>query len=84
MLFLTPSFFSKIGACAKDRNSQIQNVWVIRIVLKETILVTVAAVSCSPDSYLLGGIGLGFWVMGKPGRAWVGAWVGAWDSAFPE
>ena len=26
----------------------------------------------------LGGVGLGIWVMGKLGRAWVGAWVCAW------
>ena len=35
----------------------------------------VAAVSCSPVGYRLGGVGFGFWLTGKLGRAWVGAWV---------
>ena len=38
----------------------------------------VAAVSCSPDAYTLGGVGLGSGSTGKLGRAWVGTWVGAW------
>ena len=37
-----------------------------------------AAISCSPDVSRFGGAGLGFWLTGKLGRAWVGAWVGAW------
>ena len=37
-----------------------------------------AAVSCSPVTPMLGGVGFGFWLTGKPGRAWVGALVGAW------
>ena len=32
--------------------------------------VSAAAVSCSPDAYTLGGVGLGIWLTGKPGRAW--------------
>ena len=36
-----------------------------------------AAVSCSPSLYMLGGVN-GNMVTGKLGRAWVGAWVGAW------
>ena len=36
-----------------------------------------AAVSCSPDAYRLGGVGFGFWLTGKLGHAWVGAWVSA-------
>ena len=35
-------------------------------------------VSCSPNAYQLGGVGLEFWVTGKPGRARVGAWDGVW------
>ena len=34
--------------------------------------------SCSPMSYRLPATGFGFWLMGKLGRAWVGAWHGAW------
>ena len=34
-----------------------------------------AAVSCSPDACLLGGAGLGIWLTGKLGHAWVGAWL---------
>ena len=41
-------------------------------------MITPAAVSCSPDVYRLGGVGLGFWLTGKLGRAWVGSWHGAW------
>ena len=37
--------------------------------------VALAAVSCSPTWCRLGGAGLGFWLTGKLGRAWVGAWV---------
>ena len=37
-----------------------------------------AAVSCSPVPYRLGGVGFGFWLTGKLGRAWVGAWHGVW------
>ena len=29
-----------------------------------------AAVSCSPDAYQLGGVGFGFWLTGKLGSAW--------------
>ena len=42
----------------------------------------IAAVSCSPDEYRLGGAGLGFWLTGKLGSAWVSAWVGAWVGAW--
>ena len=35
---------------------------------------SIAAVSCNPDVYKLGGAGLRFWLTGKLGRAWVGAW----------
>ena len=28
--------------------------------------------------YRFGGVGLGIWLTGKLGRAWVDAWVGAW------
>ena len=35
---------------------------------------TRAAVSCSSVTARLGGIGFGIWLMGKLGRAWVGAW----------
>ena len=28
--------------------------------------------------YSSAGMGLGFWLMGQLGRAWVGAWGGAW------
>ena len=38
----------------------------------------IAAVSCSLDTLRLGGVGFVFWLMGKLGRAWVGAWRGAW------
>ena len=45
-----------------------------------------AAVSCSPDAYRLGGVGLGSRMMGKLGRAWDGAWAcachGAWRGAW--
>ena len=40
------------------------------------------AVSCSPDAYMLGGVGLGYGMTGKLGCAWVGAWVSAWDGAW--
>ena len=39
--------------------------------------VKTAAVSCSPIPYYPAGVGLGFWLTGKLGHAWVGAWVGA-------
>ena len=39
---------------------------------------TQAALSCSLTGPRLGGAGLGFWLMGKLGRAWVGAWVPGW------
>ena len=42
----------------------------------------VAAVSCSHDAYWLGGVGMRIWLMGKLGRACVGAWVGAWYGAW--
>ena len=35
----------------------------------------IAAVWCSPDVAMLGGVKMGFWLTGKLGRAWVGAWV---------
>ena len=35
----------------------------------------IAAVSCSPDVALLGGVDRCIFVTGKPRRAWVGAWV---------
>ena len=41
------------------------------------IVIWLAAVSCVADGYMLGGVGLGFWLTGNPGRAWVGAWVSA-------
>ena len=44
---------------------------------KRTIKEEQAAVSCSPDAYQLGGVGLGFWLTGKLGRVWVDSWVGA-------
>ena len=34
-----------------------------------------AAVSCSSVRYSTGGVGFGFWLTGKLGRAWVGAWM---------
>ena len=37
-----------------------------------------AAVSCSASLYDSGGAGLGIWLMGKLGHAWVGVWVSAW------
>ena len=37
-----------------------------------------APVSCSADTVRLCGVGFGFWLMGKLGRARVGACVGAW------
>ena len=37
-----------------------------------------AAVSCSPFPYVLGGVGLGGWLTGQLGRAWVVHGVGAW------
>ena len=37
-----------------------------------------AAVSCSANVAWLAGTGLGFWLTGKLGRAWVGAWVSVW------
>ena len=40
-----------------------------------------AAVSCSPDAYRLGGVGLGSGMMGKLGRAWDVAWACAWACA---
>ena len=39
------------------------------------IFVSIAAVSCSPDGYRLGGVGLGSETRGKVGRAWYGAWL---------
>ena len=33
-------------------------------------------------SYRLGGVKLGYFLMGKLGRAWVGALVGAWHGAW--
>ena len=35
-----------------------------------------------PMSYRLGGVKLGYFLMGKLGRAWVGALVGAWHGAW--
>ena len=34
-----------------------------------------AAVSCNAVLYSAGEVKIGFWLMGKLGRAWVGAWV---------
>ena len=42
------------------------------------ISVNRAAVSCSPDVYRLGGVGFGFWLTGKQGRAWHRCMGGAW------
>ena len=39
----------------------------------------IAAVSCSPNGYRLGGVKFGFWLTGKLGRAWVVAWVHGGD-----
>ena len=45
--------------------------------------VNLAAVSCSPDVYRLGGVGFGSGTTGKPGRAW--RWcLGAWWPDFGE
>ena len=37
-----------------------------------------AAVSCSPVPYRFGGVGFGFWLTGKLGRAWHWCMGGAW------
>ena len=43
------------------------------------LLWSISAVSCSPDAYRLDGVGFGSGMMGKPGRAWVGAgWCMVW------
>ena len=51
----------------------------------------IAAVSCSPDAFRLGGVGFGFWLTGKLGPAWVSAWVvhgisevglGGWEGGY--
>ena len=42
-----------------------------------------AAVSCSSDTYRLGGVGLGCWLMGKLGRAWHRCMGGAWCCLDP-
>ena len=39
------------------------------------IIITLAAVKCSPVTPRLGGVNNGFWLMGKLDRAWVGEWV---------
>ena len=44
----------------------------------------VAAVSCSPVPYGLGGVRLGFWLSDKLGHAWVGAWLGVLNYLFPR
>ena len=41
-------------------------------------VVNIAAGPCIPVPYILGGVRFGFWLMGKLGRAWVGAWHDAW------
>ena len=41
-----------------------------------------AAVSCSPGVYKLPATGLGIWLTGKLGCAWVGARVGAWHGCM--
>ena len=38
----------------------------------------IAPVSCRAVTIKLGGVGFGFWLMGKLGRAWYGALHGAW------
>ena len=38
----------------------------------------IAPVSCRAVTIKLGGVGFGFWLMGKLGRAWYGALRGAW------
>ena len=45
-----------------------------------------AAVSCSHILYRLGGVKMGLGLMGKLGRAWIGAWVSAWacDVLYPH
>ena len=45
-------------------------------------VIKIAAVSCVANGYMLGGVGLGFWVSGKLGSAWVGARGGAWVDAW--
>ena len=35
----------------------------------------IGAVPCSLTGHMLGGAGLGFGMMGKLGREWVGAWL---------
>ena len=42
-----------------------------------TIEICIAAVFCVAGVYWSGGVGLGFWLTGKLGCAWVGAWVAA-------
>ena len=37
-----------------------------------------SAVQCIAVNVRLGGAGLGYFLMGKLGSAWVSAWVGAW------
>ena len=46
--------------------------------------VSIAAVWCSDDMAMLGGVGFGFWLTGKLGRACVGAWRGAWHWGVPD
>ena len=45
-------------------------------------LLSPAAVSCSPNAVMLGRVGFGFWLMGRLGRAWVGACVGAFNGVW--
>ena len=39
---------------------------------------SIAAVSCSPDPYRLGGVKFVFWLTGELGRAWHRCMGGAW------
>ena len=43
---------------------------------------SIAAVSCSPDAYRLGGAGFGFGMTGKLGRAWCRCMGGAWVHGY--
>ena len=42
-----------------------------------------AAVSCSLNGAMLGGVGFGFWLTGKLGRAWYRCMCGAWHGGGP-
>ena len=56
------------------------SIWICNNQMYGLLHDTTAAVSCSANGYMLGGVKKGALAMGKQGLACVGAWHGAWLS----